>query len=54
VILENLHRDHEILRLKQVYDKHVELINNESSEIKKRLKDLNSSVDEVQATIDLV
>jgi hypothetical protein len=45
--MENQHRDHEILRLKQVYDRHVELIKNESAELRKRLKDLNMSLNEV-------
>lgn len=54
VIMENLHRDHEILRLKQVYDRHCELIRNEAGELRKRLKDLSTSVNEVQATIDTV
>lgn len=42
--MENQHRDHEILRLKQVYDRHIEMIKNESSELKKRLKELGQSV----------
>jgi hypothetical protein len=40
VIMENQHRDHEILRLKEVYDKHTEMIRVESTELRKRLKDI--------------
>lgn len=47
VIMENQHRDHEILRLKQVYERHCDLIRAESGELKLRLKDLNLSVNEV-------
>jgi hypothetical protein len=42
--MENLHRDHEILHLKEVYERHVELIRIESTELRKRLKDIHTSV----------
>lgn len=52
--MESQHKDHEIQRLKQIYDRHCDLIKSESTELRKRLKDLNSSVGEVQGTIDQV
>ena len=44
----------EILKLKQVYDKHCDLIRQESGELRKRLKDLNQGMKDVQVCIDTV
>ena len=44
--MDSQHRDHKIERLKDVYDRHVELIRIEASELRRRIKDLNSSFQE--------
>jgi prefoldin subunit 5 len=54
VILESQHKDHEILKLKQVYDRHCDQIRQESNELRKRLKDLSSGMKDVQTCIDSV
>jgi hypothetical protein len=45
-VMDSQHRDHKIERLKDVYDRHVELIRIEASELRRRIKDLNSSFQE--------
>ncbi len=52
--MDSSHRDHEIQKLQVVYDKHRELIRNETHCLRRRLKDLNFHVTEVQSTIEKV
>ena len=48
------HKSHQFERLKDVYNRHVELIRGEASGLRRRLRDLNSNVNEVQQTIEKV
>ena len=48
------HKGHKFQKLNEVYEKHVEMIKKEASGLRKRLKDLNFYMNEVQVTIDKV
>ena len=48
------HKSHQFERLKDVYSRHVELIRGEASGLRRRLRDLNSNVNEVHQTIEKV
>ena len=50
----NKHKDHEILHLKEVYDKHCDFIKKEAQGLKKRLKELQKYSTDVKSTIDKV
>lgn len=48
------HKQHQFEHLKVVYQRHVENIRMEATGLRKRLRELNSNVNEVQATIEKV
>lgn len=48
------HKDHQFMRLKEVYDKHCEVIQKEALGLKKRLKELTKHMSDVNSTIDKV
>ena len=48
------HKDHQFMRLSEVYDKHCDVITKEASVLKKRLRELNKHMGDVKSTIDKV
>lgn len=48
------HKQHEFEKLSVVYERHVEMIRKEANGLRKRLKDLNFYMNEVQCTIEKV
>jgi tripartite motif-containing protein 37 len=48
------HKGHKFQKLNEVYEKHVKLIKGEAENLRSRLKELNSQMNEVQVTIDKV
>jgi len=50
----NEHRDHQFLKISEVYEKHCEVIRNEAIGLKKRLKELTKYTNDVEATIEKV
>ena len=50
----NEHKQHQFERLNEVYERHVEVIRKEANGLRKRLKELNFYMGEVQTTIERV
>ena len=50
----NDHKQHEFEKLSVVYERHVEMIRKEANGLRKRLKDLNFYMNEVQSTIEKI
>lgn len=48
------HKQHEFEKLSVVYERHVEMIRKEANGLRKRLKDLNFYMNEVQSTIEKI
>ena len=48
----DVHKDHSFMRLKEVYDKHCDVIKKEAQGLKKRLKELQKHMQDVKGTID--
>jgi tripartite motif-containing protein 37 len=48
------HKSHQFEHLKVVYQRHVDTIRGEANGLRKRLRELNGNVNEVQSTIEKV
>lgn len=48
------HKSHQFEKLKEVYQRHVDLIRGEASGLNRRLRDLKNNISEVQGSIEKV